>query len=152
MVARSSVADVIYRAILRLYPARFQEDFASDMALDFADASDEAWIERRWTGLIGVWAGSAVDVARSLTLQWMRTHVPLIVHRLDRHRAYPRRPSRRRIAPKGTVFRQRRIRTIASWSTLILLTACVVLVIASTIIFTHWFLRPLLYRGSSRRR
>jgi len=35
---------------------------------------------------------------------------------------------------------------------LLLLTACVVLVIASTIIFTHWFLRPLLYRGSPRRR
>jgi len=33
-----------------------------------------------------------------------------------------------------------------------LLTASVVLVIASTIIFTLWFLRPLLYRGSQRRR
>jgi hypothetical protein len=34
---------------------------------------------------------------------------------------------------------------------LMLMAACVVLVIASTIIFTQWFLRPLLYRRASRR-
>lgn len=54
MVARSSVADAVYRALLRLYPARFQEEFAPDMALDFADASDDAWLRSRWPGLIAV--------------------------------------------------------------------------------------------------
>lgn len=150
MVARSSVADVIYRAILRLYPARFQEDFASDMALDFADASDEAWIERRWTGLIGVWTGSAVDVARSLTLQWMRTHVPLISI-VSIAIAFSTAAIAQTITPKGPFFANVNPHD-RELVTLILLTACVLLVIASTIIFTHWFLRPLLYRGSSRRR
>jgi hypothetical protein len=150
MVARSSVADVIYRAILRLYPARFQEDFASDMALDFADASDEAWLERRWTGLIGVWTGSALDVARSLTLQWMRTHVPLIAI-VSIAIAFSTAAIAQTITPKGPLFANVNPHD-RELVTLILLTACVLLVIASTIIFTHWFLRPLLYRGSSRRR
>ena len=150
MVARSSVADVIYRAILRLYPARFQEDFASDMALDFADASDEAWIERRWTGLIGVWTGSAVDVARSLALQWMRTHVPLISI-VSIAIAFSTAAIAQTITPKGPFFANVNPHD-RELVTLILLAACVLLVIASTIIFTHWFLRPLLYRGSSRRR
>jgi hypothetical protein len=150
MVARSSVADVIYRAILRLYPARFQEDFASDMALDFTDASSEAWIERRWTGLIGVWTGSAVDVTRSLTLQWMRTHVPLISI-VSIAIAFSTAAIAQTITPKGPFFANVNPHD-RELVTLILLTACVLLVIASTIIFTHWFLRPLLYRGSSRRR
>ena len=150
MVARSSVADVIYRAILRLYPARFQEDFASDMALDFADASDEAWIERRWTGLIGVWTGCAVDVVRSLTLQWMRTHVPLISI-VSIGITVSTAAIAQTITPKGPFFANVKPND-RDLVILILLTACVLLVIASTIIFTLWFLRPLLYRGSSRRR
>jgi len=150
MVARSSVADVIYRAILRLYPARFREDFASDMALDFADASDQAWAERRWTGLIGVWTGTAVDVARSLILQWMRTHVPLISI-VSIGIALSTAAIAQTITPKGPLFANVKPGD-RELVTLILLTACVLLVIASTIIFTLWFLRPLLYRGSARRR
>jgi hypothetical protein len=150
MVARSSVADVIYRAILRLYPARFHEDFASDMALDFADASDEAWLERRWTGLIGVWAGTAVDVTRSLTRQWMRTYVPLISI-VSIGGALSTAALAQTLTPKGPLFANVKPND-RELVTLILLTACVLLVIASTIIFTLWFLRPLLYRGSPRRR
>lgn len=150
MVARSSVADVIYRAMLRLYPARFQEDFASDMALDFADASDEAWVERRWTGLIGVWAVSALDLARSLPLQWLRTHLPLISV-VSMAIAVSTAALAQTITPKGPFFTNVRPHD-RDLVTLIMLTACVLLVIASTIIFTHWFLRPLLYRRSSRRR
>ena len=147
MVARSSVADVIYRTMLRLYPARFQEDFGSDMALDFADASDEAWLERRWTGLIGVWAVSALDLARSLPLQWLRTHVPLIAA-VSLGIALSTVAIAQTVTPKGPFFANVTPHD-RELVTLILLTACVVLVIASTIIFTHWFLRPLLYRGSS---
>jgi hypothetical protein len=150
MVARSLVADVIYRAVLHLYPARFQEDFASDMALDFADASDEAWLESRWSGLIGVWTVTAVDVARSLTLQWMRTHIPLIAV-VSFGIALSTAAVAQTITPKGPFFANVRPHD-RELVMLILLTACVLLVIASTIIFTHWFLRPLLYRRSSRTR
>jgi hypothetical protein len=149
MRARPSVADVLYRAVLRLYPARFQEDFASDMALDFAEASDDAWRERRWAGLIGVWCRASADVLRSLTLQWMRTHLPLISV-LSIGIALSTAALAQTIAPKGPFFVnvQPHDRDLV---VLILITACVLLVIASTIVFTLWFLRPLLYRHTARR-
>ena len=147
MVARSLVADVIYGALLRLYPGRFREDFASDMALDFADASDEAWLERRWSGLIGVWTATAVDVARSLTRQWMRTPVPLISI-VSIVIALSTAALAQTLTPKGPLFANVKPHD-RELVMLIMLTACVLLVIASTIIFTLWFLRPLLYRGRS---
>ena len=64
-MARSSIPDAVYRALLRLYPARFQEEFAADMALDFADASDEGWMQRGWCGLMAVWVGTSRDLVRS---------------------------------------------------------------------------------------
>ena len=150
MAARSSVADIVYRALLRLYPVRFQEEFASDMALDFADARKEAWLEERWIGLFRVWLRAASDVARSLTLQWMRTHIPLIAV-VSIAIALSAAAVAQTLVPKEPFFAnlQPHDRDLAA---LMLLPACVVLVIASTIIFTLWFLRPLLYRSSQRRR
>jgi hypothetical protein len=149
MTARPSVADVVYRAVLRLYPVRFQEDFASDMALDFADASDEAWLAARWAGLVRVWLGAILDLMRSFAVQWMRTQLPLIAA-FSLCVALSTAAVAQTIAPKGPFFvnlppHDREL------VTLFLLAACVVLVIASVIIFTHWFLRPLLYRRSTRR-
>jgi hypothetical protein len=149
MTARSSVADAVYRAMLRLYPARFQEDFASDMALDFADANDEAWLAERWAGLVRVWVRSAADLVRSLTVQWMRTRLPLI-SAFSVCVALSTAAIAQTIAPKGPFFENIRPND-RELVMLILLTACVILIIASTIIFTHWFLRPLLYRRTARR-
>jgi hypothetical protein len=148
-VARSSVGDVVYRAILRLYPVRFREDFAADMALDFADASDEAWLAARWTGLVRVWVGSAADVSRSLAVQWLRTPLPF-VSLISIVIALSTAAIAQTIVPKGPFFVdvQPRDRDLI---VLILLTACVLLVIAATIIFTLWFLRPLLYRRTTRK-
>ena len=149
MVTHSPVAGAIYRAVLRLYPLRFQEDFAADMALDFADASDEAWRERRWTGLFGVWGRTAVDVGFSLSAQWLRTRMPLVVL-VSSIVAVSTAVLAQTVAPRGPLFvnvpPHDRDLTL-----LLLLTACVLLVIASVIIFTQWFLRPLLYRGRFRR-
>ena len=150
MGARSSVAAVVYRTVLRLYPLRFQEEFASDMALDFADASDEAWMQRHWTGLLAVWCRSAADVVRSLTRQWMRTRLP-VVALISGVIALSTAVLAQTVVPRGPFLAQVRPND-RELVILILLTACVVLVIASTIIFTQWFLRPLLYRGSPRRR
>jgi hypothetical protein len=150
MAAPSSVADIVYRTLLRLYPVRFQEEFSSDMALDFADASEEAWLAERWTGLLQVWLRTGADLARSLTLQWMRTHVPLIAI-VSIVIALSTASVAQTLIPKEPFFvnLQPHDRDLAA---LMLLTACVILVVASTIIFTLWFLRPLLYRGSQRRR
>jgi hypothetical protein len=150
MGARASVADVVYRAVLRLYPLRFREEFASDMALDFADASDEAWTQRQWTGLLAVWFRSTADVVCSLTRQWMRTRLP-VVALISAVIALSTAALAQTVVPRGPFLAQVRPND-RELVILILLTACVVLVIASTIIFTQWFLRPLLYRGSPRRR
>ena len=150
MDARASVADIVYRAVLRLYPPRFQDEFASDMALDFADASDEAWMQRQWIGLLAVWLRSAADVVRSLTRQWIRTRLPLVAL-ISGVIALSTAVLAQTVVPRGPFLAQVRPND-RELVILILLTACVVLVIASTIIFTQWFLRPLLYRGSARRR
>jgi hypothetical protein len=149
MGARPSVADVVYRALLRLYPLRFREEFASDMALDFADASDEAWTQRQWTGLLAVWLRATADVVRSLTRQWMRTRLPLVAL-ISGMIALSTAALAQTVVPRGPFLAQVRPND-RELVILILLTACVVLVIASTIIFTQWFLRPLLYRGGPRR-
>ena len=80
----------------------------------------------------------------------MRTHVPLISI-VSIAIAFSTAAIAQTITPKGPFFANVNPHD-RELVTLILLTACVLLVIASTIIFTHWFLRPLLYRGSSRRR
>ena len=150
MGTRSSVADAVYRAVLRLYPLRFQEEFASDMALDFADASDEAWMQRRWSGLLAVWLRSASDVVRSLTLQWMRTRRPFVAL-ISLVIALSTAAIAQTVVPRGPFFAQVTPHD-RDLVILILMAACVVLVIASTIIFTQWFLLPLLYPRSPRKR
>ena len=130
MGARASVADLVYRAILRLYPARFQEEFASDMALDFADASNEAWTRRQWPGLLGVWCRSAADLVRSLTRQWLRTRLPLVAL-ISAVMALSTAALAQTIVPRGPFLAQVKPND-RELVLLILLTACVVLVIAST--------------------
>jgi hypothetical protein len=148
MAKRSSAADVVYRAVLRLYPLRFQEEFASDMALDFADASDEAWLERQWPGLLEVWVRCAGDVVRSLTLQWLRTRLPWVAVGAGLV-ALSTAAIAQTVVPRGPFLAQV-TPSDRDLVILMLMAACVVLVIASTIIFTQWFLRPLLYRRTTR--
>jgi hypothetical protein len=150
MTARSRVSDMVYRAMLRLYPVRFQEDFASDMALDFADASDDAWLAARWAGLVRLWIRSAADLVRSIAVQWVRTRVPAI-SAFSLCVALSTVAIAQTITPRGQFLANIRPND-RDLIILMVLAACVLLIIASTIIFTHWFLRPLLYRGSSRRR
>ena len=149
MAVRSGVADTVYRMLLRLYPVRFQEEFGPDMALDFADASDEAWGRRGWRGLTAVWAHAAADVAGSLAVQWMRTGAPRIAAIAFTSAAatasvvvasaltavVPDRPLLAHVAPRDRDL-----------VILMLLTACVLLIVAATIIFSLWFLRPLVHR------
>jgi hypothetical protein len=144
MAACADVAAAIYKALLRLYPGRFHDEFAPDMALDFADASDDAWERRRWRGLVALWTRTGADLAASLAVQWMRTGIPLVaivaftatsVAASMAFTLAPSGPLLINIAPddRELVF-------------LLFTTACVLLIVAATIIFSLWFLRPLLYR------
>jgi hypothetical protein len=152
-MARSSIPDAVYRALLRFYPARFQEEFAADMALDFADASDDGWRERGWRGLLAVWWRTSRDLVRSLSAQWLRTGRPLaalvggglvVATMATVSQPLPDRPLFSDLSPDDREL-----------GVLILLVACLLVVIAATIIFSLWFLRPLLYRdrrgGSANR-
>ena len=120
------------------------------MALDFADASDEAWMQRQWAGLLTVWLRSAGDVGRSLTLQWMRTRRPIVAV-IAGLVALSTAVLAQTVVPRGPFLAQVKPND-RDLVILMLMAACVVLVIASTIIFTQWFLRPLLYRRSPSRR
>ena len=66
----------LYRAALSLCPATFRRDHGDEMARDFDEARQEAadsyraaWVLR---GCI------AIDLARTLAVQWVRTGVPVI--------------------------------------------------------------------------
>ena len=153
MVARSCLADAVYRALLRLYPLHFQQDFASDMALDFADASDEAWQRRRWRGVAGIWTRAAADLAGSLTVQWVRTGIPLIAL-LSVSAAVCAASAALTLVPQEPlpIRLPQRDQELAM---LLLLAGTVFLIIAATIIFSVWFLLPLLRQkasGAARRR
>ena len=148
MVARTCVADTVYRTLLRLYPIRFQEEFASDMALDFADASDDAWLQRRWTGLCALWVRVAADLTRSLVAQWIRTRLPLFAL-IAFVIAVATVSTLLAVAPSGQVVLNvtPHDRELAE---LILITACMLLIVAATIIMTVCFLRPMIRRGQAR--
>ena len=65
----------LYRAALSLFPAAFQRDHGAEMARDFEEARHEAdsnsaiWLIR---------SCHAIDLARTLAVQWIRTGLPAI--------------------------------------------------------------------------
>jgi uncharacterized membrane protein YidH (DUF202 family) len=118
------------------------------MALDFADASDEAWQQRRWTGLCALWVRAAADLTSSLVGQWIRTRIPLFalvafavalttVGAL--FAAAPSGPMVVNVKPHDRELVE-----------LLLIIACMLLIVAATIIITVCFLRPMIRRGQAR--
>jgi hypothetical protein len=150
MDARTCVADTVYRALLRLYPLPFQEEFASDMALDFADASDEAWLQRQWPGLCALWVCVAADLTRSLAAQWIRTRTPLFAL-VAFVVAVTTVSTLFAVAPSGQMVLNVKP-TDREVIELILISACLLLIVAATIIMTVCFLRPMIRRGQARMR
>lgn len=68
---------LLYRAALRLCPGEFFRDHSEEMACDF----DEARGEAASTGARAVWTLRllmAVDLARTIVVQWLRTGLPAI--------------------------------------------------------------------------
>jgi hypothetical protein len=66
----------LYRAALLLFPAVFRRDHGDEMARDFEEARHESansygaiWLLR---------ASMAIDLVRTLALQWARTGLPVI--------------------------------------------------------------------------
>ena len=68
----------MYRACLFLYPPAFRDEFGPEMAADFESATTEAWRAERSAGVIACWARVALDLARSIATQWLRTGFPAL--------------------------------------------------------------------------
>ena len=67
----------VYRTALWLCPGAFRREYADDMVRDFTEAHDEASTGRAG-GLWSLRLVMAVDVARTVLVQWARTGLPLI--------------------------------------------------------------------------
>jgi hypothetical protein len=65
----------LYRAALSLFPPAFRRDHGAEMARDFEDARQEADSHRAIWRLRGC---MAIDLVRTLAVQWVRTKVPVI--------------------------------------------------------------------------
>jgi predicted permease len=63
-MTRLTLADRIFRAVLRLYPAEFRGDFGDDMSADFNDQRREAWRTAGFRGLAGLWLATLADALR----------------------------------------------------------------------------------------
>lgn len=139
----ASIGVRLYRGLLLLYPARFRKQFEVEMACAFEEASHDALDDRRrLLALISLWSLVAGDLVRTLVIQWVRTGLPLVALGAA-------------FATSGTV-------SVLAWmwpaqpgafpsedsdlAILLLLVAVVLMVIVSTMVFSLWFLHPLLER------
>jgi hypothetical protein len=78
MVAIAALVDRLYRTLLWLYPAGFRAQHAGEMALDFADGSDDARLSSGWRGLLAHWYLALADLAVTIVQQWLRTFWPVV--------------------------------------------------------------------------
>jgi hypothetical protein len=131
----------LYRAAVFLYPPAFRKEFAPDMVRDFADASDETWADRGAAGLLLLWHQTTMDLLLTLMWQWWRTGLPAIgaLSLLPSLAASIGIARLARALPLNVVLPRHDQETL----TLLMLIATVVLLIAATIVFTHWFTAPL---------
>jgi hypothetical protein len=77
--APPAVATHIYQACLLLYPATFRLEFGNEMISDFDEATADAWQDRRWAGVVGLWTLVGADLARTVTIQWLKTGLPALI-------------------------------------------------------------------------
>jgi hypothetical protein len=73
--ATSSLDERLYRAALSLCPAGFRVEHGAELARDFGEARGEvlATGDRLWTFRLLM----AVDLARTVAVQWFRTGIPV---------------------------------------------------------------------------
>jgi hypothetical protein len=136
----------LYRAALHLYPPAFRRDFSQEIVRVFDEAREETLLTRPEDGLWGFRARMIADLARTIVRQWLRTVSPYIavlsiLYPLTAASALSSLWSRLTfVLPRDTADAD------ADVLMLELLAAIVLLVVATTIILTLWFTRPLLYR------
>jgi hypothetical protein len=140
MRGHATLSERIYRAALRLYPGAFRREFAREMALDFDEAGREAWQHRGWHGLLAFWGRMTADFTGSVTVQWMRTGLPLITL-VSALVAAGVTGAAAQIAVRGPIV-ARLTPEDNDLLLMMLLIAVVLSVIVATLVFTVWFARP----------
>ena len=138
------VSKRVYHAALYLYPAAFRREFSSEMTRDFDEATDETKRAGGRRDLVALWLCMSADLARTVTVQWIRTGLPILLL-CSAIAAIAAASVAANLVPHAPVV----IPAAADdrdLMTLILLTGVVMVVIAATILFTFWFSRPLLRR------
>ncbi len=74
-----AVAAFLYQTLLHLYPSSFHDQFGSEMAADFEDATEEAWRALGWLGVLQLWPRIGADLIRGVLVQWLRTGLPAVL-------------------------------------------------------------------------
>ena len=72
------VGTSVYRAGIRLCPPAFQREFGPQMLLDFEEARGDAGIAGPSRTKLRFHARMAIDLARTLVGQWLKTGLPAI--------------------------------------------------------------------------
>lgn len=76
--APPALASHIYQALLHLYPGPFRREFGDEMVCDFDDATQEAWLTRKWAGVLACWTLITADFIWTAVVQWVRTGWPAL--------------------------------------------------------------------------
>ena len=140
----------VYGTLLRLYPPAFRREFASDMAQDFDDSSRQAWANEGWRGLLSLWLFTSADLVRSVPMQWLRSGA-LIVGALALASAACSAAAVAILAPRVT-YRVRFADVHGDELLLVIVATTLVVLIATTIVFSWLFVRPTLNRSARVRR
>ena len=146
----TAIGVALYRALLSLYPRAFRREFASDMAQDFEEASQEAWTNGRWRDVLSLWIFTGADLVRSVPIQWLRGGT-LIVTGLALTIATSGAAAVQMLDPR-VPYTMRSGSAERDGVLLLILVATIMVVIAATIIFSLVFLSPALKRRAGRRR
>jgi hypothetical protein len=134
-----------YQAALYLYPPAFRREFSDEIVRVFNEARHDSQLSAPAGGLWAFRALMIADLVSAIVRQWLRTGTPFIaaisvLYSLAAASAVAAIWRRTRfVLPHGSAD--------ADVMALELLTAIVLVVIATTIILTLWFMRPSLYRG-----
>jgi hypothetical protein len=148
--AATTIAALVYRSVLHLYPPAFRREFGAEMACDFEDATTEAGTRHGWLGVSVLWAILAADLLRAIAIQWLRTGVPTAIAMaatwtisccvLIAQQTSPRRDISLLFPPR-TADQEMQILLLGS--------AVVVLLIVATILVAGWFWMWVLKRRMS---
>ena len=69
----------LYRLMWALYPASFRTEFCDEIMCDFADATDRAWSEGGWWGVLWLLTCHVCDCAGNLFVLWFRTGILALI-------------------------------------------------------------------------